>query len=77
MRKSILAILLSVGVLYCVRATFAAEPNLILHHGRIVTADPRFSMHQAIAVTTDRIRININGSADGWSRITEVEAWGR
>src|SRR3989442_14166392 len=55
MRKSSLPIRLSVGVLCCVRAMFAAEPNLILHHGRIVTADARFSVHQAIAVTTDRI----------------------
>jgi hypothetical protein len=30
------------------------------------------------AVTTDRIRINVNSSADGgFSRITEVEAWGQ
>ena len=30
------------------------------------------------AITTDRIRINVNSSADGgWSRITEVEAWGQ
>jgi hypothetical protein len=28
------------------------------------------------AVTTDRIRINITGTADGWSRLTEIEAWG-
>ena len=27
------------------------------------------------AVTTDRIRINVNASVDGWSRITEIEAW--
>src|SRR3989442_4501795 len=55
MRKSSLPIRLSVGVLCCVRAMFAAEPELILHHGKIVTVDPRFSVHQAIAVTTDRI----------------------
>ena len=28
------------------------------------------------AFTTDRIRINITGTVDGYSRITEVEAWG-
>src|SRR5437667_5610733 len=55
MRKSIPTILVGVGVLCCGRTLFAAEPNLILHHGRIVTADPRFSVHQAIAVTSDRI----------------------
>src|SRR5437667_5629040 len=55
MRKSIPTILVGVGVLCCGRTLFAAEPNLILHHGRIVTADPRFSVQQAIAVTSDRI----------------------
>ncbi len=28
------------------------------------------------ATATDRIRINVTGAGDGWSRITEVEAWG-
>jgi hypothetical protein len=28
------------------------------------------------ALTTDRIRIYITGTADGYSRLTEVEAWG-
>lgn len=28
------------------------------------------------AYTTDRIRINITNGLDGWSRITEIEAWG-
>src|SRR6266550_7526971 len=28
------------------------------------------------AYTTDRIRINITGAVDSWSRLTEVEAWG-
>src|SRR5437870_9473844 len=55
MRKSILAILVIVGVLGSVRAAFAAEASLILYHGRIVAADPRFTVHQAIAITTDRI----------------------
>ena len=27
--------------------------------------------------TTDRIRVSVTGARDGWSRITEVEAWGR
>jgi len=29
------------------------------------------------AYTTDRIRINITGAVDWWSRLTEVEAWGQ
>jgi hypothetical protein len=29
------------------------------------------------AYTTDRIRINITGTVDSWSRLTEVEAWGQ
>ena len=28
------------------------------------------------AIATDRIRISITGAADGWSRLTEIEAWG-
>lgn len=28
------------------------------------------------AVTTNKIRVLINASADGWSRLAEVEAWG-
>src|SRR5206468_4769961 len=48
-------ILVGVGVLCCGDTPFAAEPNLILHHGRIVTADSRFSVREAVAVTTDRI----------------------
>src|SRR5438093_9911332 len=55
MRKFILAVLGSLSVFMCVSAMFAADADLILHHGRIVTADPRFSVHQAIAVTSDRI----------------------
>ena len=33
----------------------AAEPDLILHNGRIVTVDSRFSIQQAIAVRGERI----------------------
>ena len=29
------------------------------------------------AVSTDRIRVNVNGAADGNSRIMEIEAWGK
>jgi hypothetical protein len=28
------------------------------------------------AFTTDRIRVNVTGAKDGWSRIVEIEAWG-
>jgi len=55
MRKFVLAVLGSFSVFMCVGAMFAADADLILHHGKIVTADPRFSVHQAIAVTSDRI----------------------
>jgi hypothetical protein len=26
--------------------------------------------------TTDRIRVNVNNALSGWSRLTEIEAWG-
>src|SRR6185369_13424495 len=41
-------------VLFCQHAR-AAEPDLILHHGKIVTVDPKFSVQQAIAVKDGRI----------------------
>jgi len=47
--------LLSAGVLCCVHSIHAADADLILHHGRIVTADPSFSVQQAIAVMGDHI----------------------
>jgi len=49
------AILLSAAVLCFVHAISAADADLILHHGKIVTADSTFSVHQALAVTGDRI----------------------
>src|SRR5262245_41510102 len=33
----------------------AASPDLILHHGKIITVDDRFSIRQAIAVRDGRI----------------------
>ncbi len=33
----------------------AADPDVILHHGRIVTVNPRFDLAEALAVTGDRI----------------------
>jgi predicted amidohydrolase YtcJ len=41
-------------VWFCPNAR-AAEPDLILHHGKIVTVDPKFSLQQAIAVKDGRI----------------------
>lgn len=36
-------------------ATAADEPDLILHHGKIVTVDDRFTVAEALAVKNDRI----------------------
>jgi len=33
-----------------------AAPDLILHHGKIVTVDDRFSIYEAIAVRGERIQ---------------------
>ena len=33
----------------------AADADLILHHGKVVTVDERFSIHEAIAVEAGRI----------------------
>ncbi len=39
----------------CVSGVCAAEADLILHHGKIVTVDNRFSIQQAVAVRDGRI----------------------
>jgi predicted amidohydrolase YtcJ len=39
----------------CSLPAAAAEPDLILHHGKIVTVDPEFSIRSAISITADRI----------------------
>ncbi|MEX0728214.1 MAG: amidohydrolase family protein, partial [Planctomycetaceae bacterium] len=41
--------------LCCVSTAFAAPPDLILHHGKVVTVDNEFSIAEAFAVTGDRI----------------------
>ncbi len=41
--------------LYVFVAAAAAEPDLILHNGKIVTVDPEFSIAEAVAVSGDRI----------------------
>jgi hypothetical protein len=38
-----------------IAAALGAEPTMILHHGKIVTVDARFSIHEAIAVAGNRI----------------------
>ena len=36
-------------------ATAAAEADLILHNGKIITVDRAFSIHQALAVKGDQL----------------------
>ena len=43
------------AALFLSAASALAAPSLILHHGRIVTVDKRFSIAEAIAVTGDRV----------------------
>jgi predicted amidohydrolase YtcJ len=42
-------------VLALVRAGVSAPPDLIVHHGRIVTVNPSFDVVEAMAITGDRI----------------------
>ena len=48
-RTAILAIILSMSL------TFTAEPDLILHNGKIATVDNQFSVYEAIAVADGRV----------------------
>jgi predicted amidohydrolase YtcJ len=45
------------ALLFTFTATFAfaAGPSLILHHGKVVTVDENFSIHQAIAITDGKV----------------------
>jgi predicted amidohydrolase YtcJ len=43
------------ALLLFVVGSASAAPSLILHHAKIVTVDPAFSIHQAIAITNDAI----------------------
>ena len=46
------------SILCCLVATsisMSAQPDLILHHGKIVTVDQSFSIHEALAVQGNRI----------------------
>jgi predicted amidohydrolase YtcJ len=80
--KNILAILLSGFVLPELSSisSFAAEADLILHHGRIVTVDSRFSIQQAIAITSNRIvAVGSNDSVLQWKgpRTTVIDLDGK
>lgn len=44
-------------------ALWAAEPDLILHNGKVVTVDPQFSIQEAVAVANGKI-IETGRSAD-------------
>src|SRR5690242_7966240 len=44
-------------------STFAADTDLILHNGKILTVDPSFSVREAVAIQGDRIS-DIGKSAD-------------
>jgi hypothetical protein len=56
-----------------------AAPSLILHHGRIVTVDERFSVMEAIAVTGDRVSAvgrneDILSLKDGATELVDLKA---
>jgi predicted amidohydrolase YtcJ len=54
--RSCLQVLLAAGVLLPMTTTAEMQsPDLILHHGKIVTVDRRFSIRQAVAVREGRI----------------------
>jgi predicted amidohydrolase YtcJ len=43
------------ALLFLAAALRAQAPDLILHHGKIVTVDPRFRIVDSIAIRGDRI----------------------
>jgi predicted amidohydrolase YtcJ len=47
--------LLAPLVWVAVSPALAAEADLILHHGKVVTVDPAFSVHEALAIGGERI----------------------
>jgi predicted amidohydrolase YtcJ len=55
MSLRILALASSLSLLGSCPAISAADADLILHHGRIVTVDPQFTIHTALAVQGGRI----------------------
>src|SRR5690242_7538814 len=42
-------------LLFCTASLFAADADLILHNGKVVTVDPDFSVRQAVAVKAGKI----------------------
>src|SRR6184192_1542556 len=62
MRRLIVTLLAVIGAFFTPATPLsAAEADLILHHGKIVTVDRKFSVHQALAVRGDRIlRVGTN-----------------
>jgi predicted amidohydrolase YtcJ len=61
--------LLIAGLLACLSAALLSparagdEPDLILHHGKIVTVDKQFTIHQALAVRSGKI-LRVGGNED-------------
>lgn len=49
------AFLLACSIVAAARALTAQEPDIILHHGKIVTVDAGFSIREAMAVKADRV----------------------
>ena len=48
-------ILLGWGCLLFAITSRGADPDLILHHAKVVTVDDRFSIHEAVAIENGRI----------------------
>jgi predicted amidohydrolase YtcJ len=61
LRKRNHRLYLAVILVWVVLATRAAEPDLILHHGKIVTVDGTFSFQQALAIEGSRI-VQVGGN---------------
>ena len=49
------AVLAAFSLLFATVRCGAADPTLILYHGRIITVDDKFTIHEAMAITGDRI----------------------
>jgi predicted amidohydrolase YtcJ len=55
MSRFVYSALLAIGWLACAGQAHAAAPDLILHHGKIVTVDRDFSLAEAIAIRDGKI----------------------
>jgi predicted amidohydrolase YtcJ len=51
------------ALVFALLATSAAEPDLILHHGKIVTVDSSFSIREAISISNGKIQ-QVGSNAD-------------